>query len=765
MEVKVFAVEILALIIPTCALMQTTTYLFDDSQGLGRKFDGIGGLSGGGATSKLLVNYPEKQRNEILDFLFKPNYGASLQILKVEIGGDAQSTDGTEASHMHNSWDENYQRGYEWWLMVEAKKRNSNIKLYGLPWGWPGWIGQGTRSPYTKPEVTADYIIRWIKGAKTYYNLTIDFVGIWNEKPYDITYIKTLRKMLDSGGLSNTRIVAPDGSWSIANEMLNDQELSAAIDYIGCHYPGTLSTENALKTGKQLWASEDYSTFNDEVGGGCWARILNKNYAVGNMTATISWNLIASYYNPLPFYRDGLMTAVEPWSGNYVVETPIWLSAHTTQFTQVGWTYLLHGAGVGILEGGGSYISMVSPDGKDLTIVMETMSHNHSLCIRPALPKYTVVPQNITVKLGGSFAAVSQMNVWYSKLGFNGQPSTMFEKQSAVTFKNGEAMLSLGVDEVYTLTTVTTGQKGQADTPPPSKPFPLPYSDNFERYQLGEEPYDLAPQTGSYEIVDSNSSHGKVMRQMVLQTPVQWCKADGIGASLNVAGNYKWTDIYVEAEVILGSVNGTDGVFVAARVQNGGCGSYSAKGVFFFLFPEKQMYIVTYDLARTQVLKTGSLPSKLPSWNKLALLVSGDEARGSVNGDSLFNVTVLLSPQNGFVALGTDSYGIADFDNFMITTASEGERIMSKDKMKSSDDSLYFVREVRFVMFLSAAAIPLLLQAFQLPHNVQAIRQGQESQVGVNCLCLSLVLGLINTKSVCQYRLANEFLIDPMETT
>ena len=23
---------------------------------------------------------------------------------------------------MHNSWDENYQRGYEWWLMTEAKK-------------------------------------------------------------------------------------------------------------------------------------------------------------------------------------------------------------------------------------------------------------------------------------------------------------------------------------------------------------------------------------------------------------------------------------------------------------------------------------------------------------------------------------------------------------------------------------------------------------------------------------------------------------------
>ena len=98
-------------------------------------------------------------------FPFQPNFGASLQILKVEIGGDSQSTgevklfvwlelergsspaaiwkvnhrgvfnrslllfvlfllstDGAEASHMHSAHDENYNRGYEWWLMTEAKK-------------------------------------------------------------------------------------------------------------------------------------------------------------------------------------------------------------------------------------------------------------------------------------------------------------------------------------------------------------------------------------------------------------------------------------------------------------------------------------------------------------------------------------------------------------------------------------------------------------------------------------------------------------------
>ena len=95
-----FLTCILCCILAT-ATSDDNTVVFDDSPGVGRLFDGIGGLSGGGATSKLLVNYPKEQRDQILDYLFKPGFGAALQILKVEIGGDAQSTDGTEASHMH----------------------------------------------------------------------------------------------------------------------------------------------------------------------------------------------------------------------------------------------------------------------------------------------------------------------------------------------------------------------------------------------------------------------------------------------------------------------------------------------------------------------------------------------------------------------------------------------------------------------------------------------------------------------------------------
>jgi galactosylceramidase len=164
-------------------------YTIDDSRGPARFFDGIGGLSGGGATSVFLPYYPEPQRSEVLDFLFLPNFGASLHILKVEIGGDAQSTDGAEPSHMHNPWEENYQRGYEWWLLAEAKKRNPDIKTYGLSWAWPQWVScvpgtmeNCTDNPYTYPQQTATYITKWVAGAKINYGIDIDFIGSWNGK-------------------------------------------------------------------------------------------------------------------------------------------------------------------------------------------------------------------------------------------------------------------------------------------------------------------------------------------------------------------------------------------------------------------------------------------------------------------------------------------------------------------------------------------------------------------------------------------------------
>lgn len=199
-----------------------------DRDGAKDTFWGLGGLSGGGATTRLLVDYKEPYRSDILDFLFKPNYGASLQVLKVEIGGDSQSTDGTESSHMHDNTTIDLETGYEWWLMAEAKKRNPNIKLYGLPWAFPGWVGNdpqtGTPSgdPFAFPQQTSRYLMEWVKGAKTQYDLDIDYVGVWNERASNASYTESLRQTLNEAGFQDTKIVARDGGADICNDMAKD---------------------------------------------------------------------------------------------------------------------------------------------------------------------------------------------------------------------------------------------------------------------------------------------------------------------------------------------------------------------------------------------------------------------------------------------------------------------------------------------------------------------------------------------------------------
>lgn len=161
-----------------CLLLIVATHAYlIDSGATGRRLDGFGAISGGGATSRLLFSYPQPQLDQILNFLFKPQFGLSLHHLKVEIGGDGQSSEGVESSHQHSENDLSYQRGYEWRLMVEARKRNPAILLSGLAWTFPGWVGAGTSSPWTNISLTAGYIIAWLQGARSTYALDIDFIN------------------------------------------------------------------------------------------------------------------------------------------------------------------------------------------------------------------------------------------------------------------------------------------------------------------------------------------------------------------------------------------------------------------------------------------------------------------------------------------------------------------------------------------------------------------------------------------------------------
>ncbi|XP_068451579.1 galactocerebrosidase isoform X3 [Clinocottus analis] len=476
-----------------------------------------------------------------------------------------------------------------------------------------------------------------------------------------------LRYTLDKSGLETVRIIASDNLWEpIVRSLLLDPELSRAVDVIGAHYPGTTSVKEALKTQKKLWSSEDYSTFNDEVGGGCWARILNQNYVNGLMTATISWNLVASYYEDLPFSRDGLMTAEEPWSGNYVVESPIWITAHTTQFTKPGWTYLQT---VGHLARGGSYVALT--DGKgNLTVVVETMTHNHSVCIRPPLLPFNVTSQKATFQLKGSFGSIKELQVWRSQFNFKSKKSSFFEKLTPQKLVDGSFTLALDEDEVYTLTTLPTGQKGSFPAPPPSARFPQVYKDDFNvRNPAFSEAPDFADQTGVFEYYINMTDPGPhvfTLRQVVTQRPVTWV-ADA-DQTISVIGDHQWANLTITCDVFMESVK-EGGVFIAARVDKGGQAVRSAKGVFFWVFADGT-YKVTNDLAGQTVLAEGKSGTRAYGWHTLSLTVEGQYASGLLNGYPLWRNAVVLTPKSGWAAIGTRSFELAQFDNFAVVAES-----------------------------------------------------------------------------------------------
>lgn len=149
-------------------------------------------------------------RTDILDLLFKPNHGAAMHMIKVEIGGDGQSTDGTEASHMHYRDDLSCERGYEFWLLEEARKRNPKIKTWGLSWASPWWVGNQT-GYYSDDEI--DYHIKWLNCTKQWDIGKIDYMGNWNERPWgNADWTKRFKKAMVDAGFADTQLILPDGN-------------------------------------------------------------------------------------------------------------------------------------------------------------------------------------------------------------------------------------------------------------------------------------------------------------------------------------------------------------------------------------------------------------------------------------------------------------------------------------------------------------------------------------------------------------------------
>ncbi|WP_329059618.1 ricin-type beta-trefoil lectin domain protein [Amycolatopsis sp. NBC_01480] len=652
----VLLLALAALIVPAAtATAVTATDVSVNGTATGRTFDGLGAISGGGGNSRLLRDYPPEQQAQLLDYLFKPGYGAAVQLLKLEIGGDANSTDGAEPSHEHVRGQVNCDAGYEFWLGEQAVARNPGIKLVALPWAAPGWIGGGN---FWSQDMI-DYDISWLGCAKQ-HGLTISYLGGWNEKGHNTAWYKDLRTSLDANGYGSVQIVGDDTDWGTADDMLSDPAFGKAVGVVGAHYPcgylsdatSCASSANAVATGKPLWASE-FGSQDQDSGAQPLIRSVTRGYLDGQMTGFMNWPIIASLYPNLPFDTVGLATANSPWSGSYQLGKNLWATAQVTQFTQPGWKFLT-GSASGYLGGdraNGSYISLKPGNGTDYSTIYETTSATSA--------------QTVNVKVSGGLGT-GAVHVWSSDLGSSNQ-ADYFVKQADVTPQNGSYSLTLQPGRVYSVTTTTGQGKGTA-TAPPVHGLPLPYADNFDGYPTGTEAKYFSDMQGAFEsrpCVDGRS--GQCLQQVAPVKPIEW---QGDSDAYGLIGDLNWRDYSVAVDVDLRQ-SGTVTLLGRANTQNR---PQSRQAAYQLRLDERGAWSIAKNDSNGQLTTLASGTAAAPglnSWHRVGLSFSGDDITATLDGATLGTAADSSFPA-GQAGFGVVGYQTDLFDNLSLAAAPPG---------------------------------------------------------------------------------------------
>jgi galactosylceramidase len=655
-----------------------------DGSTAAHEFDGVGGLSAG-ASSRLLIDYPEDQRSDILDLLFLPKFGAALQVLKVEVGGDAQSTDGSEPSHSHARGDLSCSRGWEMWLMREAKKRNPAIRLYGLSWAAPRWVGDGSGDGngfFSGDQI--EYQLAWLRCVRNQTGYDMNLMSTWNEKPYGgVDYLVTLRNALDAAGFAGTRLVVPDNGWGIQEDIVRVAEqnatFAASFDAIGLHYPCDAPDDNVSSAiGKKYWASEDMSTQNNWAGAGCWGRLLSQNYVKMNMTSTISWSLVWSAGRALPFFGSGLMLADEPWSGHYdggsadpsTLNGPIFITAHTTQFAEPGWRYLsVPGGGSGFLPasaGNGSFVCLVPPNRSlaDFTLIIEKLAGACLHCFAEGVADGAAT----FATAGGLAGPGTTLQVWRSN-----ETRQFWRDADIVVGADSSFAVFVPRDSIVTISTVTGARHGEPSAPvPPSGPFPLPFAEAFDGYAEDATPRFFTDQQGIFAV-----RSGALLQVVPIDPgPNRWAHEDVDPFTL--IGDLALANV---TATVTASFAPQANASAAAATYVQLCGRIAAYTGFRNGPPPGACLLLNCSggwVARAgdAVLASGLLPPAAgapfdPSAPRvLQAAFSGAGFRGSVGGAPLFSL-LLPAPfaaQGGVVGLGS-GYHAAAFDDFSIVAA------------------------------------------------------------------------------------------------
>jgi hypothetical protein len=556
---------------------------------------------------------------------------------------------------MHTKTDLGCDRGYEWWLMTEAKARNPDIKLYGLAWGAPGWIGGGN---FWSQDMV-DYLLAWLGCAKN-NGLSIDYLGGWNERGYDINWYESLHTALASGGYS-IKVVGADSDWSITNDMVSNATFKSSVDIVGVHYPcggdGASATScpanaNGLTLGVPLWASENGS---QDLNGGAPAmiRAIVRGYLDAKMTSFINWPVIAAIPPGLPWETMGLVWTNVPWSGWYEIGLQTWATAQVTQFTQPGWSFVDSASGyLGGNSANGGYVTLKAPSGGDYTVIAETTT--------------ATAPQTVSVKVGGGLST-GPVHVWTTNFGSSRSTDYFVHAGDVTPDGTGAYWVTLPPNVITTISTVSGQGKGSAQSPAPLAAI-LPYSDSFEGYKVGSLATYISDQSGAFDVEACGGGRsGQCLRQMAPTQPIEW---NSVEEPYNTIGTDDWADYDVAVDAMLESPGSLE---VLGRFAGRNYGQIANLYGYFFSVSDTGAWSIVRgnnDNTRTTLASGKATALGTMTWHHLDFSLKGSALAASVDGAMVgqaTDATYTVGPAGLGVGLASGTWLDAQFDNLAIT--------------------------------------------------------------------------------------------------
>lgn len=613
--------------------MATTAII--DASSLGRTFEGIGGVTSNGMT-KLLHEYPEAQRNDILNFLFTPKFGASFHQLKVEIGSDANGTCGTEPSHMRSETDFDITRGVGLWMAREAKNRNQDLILDAIRWGTPAWLTNNVKK-YT-------FYKNFLQGAKDEFNLDFDFLAPdENEGSFSRNWVvNTLRPGLDNDGFASVKLTGADSTtdWNIAPMVCGDAGLKNALYAINVHYKQD-SPDNAKTCGLPIFDSEDIVAYRHKFSSALdMAYKIIRSYASGRMVQYVMHPIIEAIYDNVPYTYKGILAAAHPWSGYYKIEPSLWVVAQFTQFIAPGWHYIDSGCSSGKEH---SYLTLKDSSTGDFSIILLNRSSSSET--------FDLVLNNFNA---------DTLHIWQTT------EESQFINLPDLPVSHNVASITLPPNSICTLTTTTGQTKGRpSHTIPNETTFSLPYVEDFESYQVGKQPKYTVDQSGAFEVALGGKHGGKCLRQLITHTskPIDWERRATPSPYTIIGGqelkNYVTSFDFFMEDIVNSDYEGY--VLIGARCNFSPTGDVPAECYNLRLFHDGRWELRSAAF----ILQSGSVSTfSLNTWHNLKISCN-DSLISAYLDDVLLAKVMDFEYPSGHVEIGS-GYNNVRYDNFRI---------------------------------------------------------------------------------------------------